>query len=156
MPFVLLAIGAIIVLAAIRNTHGDLGNALATDIPGFFKWALAIVAIGALGWIPGMQKISRMLLALVLVVLLLVNYRRLFAGFAQLASNPPAGGQASIDPGQAALANQNAPAITPQQIAGVAPATTGVDPTTLLAAATTSPFDPAALLAAFAHGFGVA
>jgi hypothetical protein len=88
VPFVLAIVGAILVIAAIRNTHGDLATALETDVPPYMVWAAALFGVGAIGWIPGMRGISRMLLALVVLVLVLANYKEILGGFTSLASAP--------------------------------------------------------------------
>lgn len=87
MAFALLAIGAILLVAALRGTQGTLASALTTDIPGYAKWALAIVLIGAIGFIPNMRPISRALLALVLVVIVLHNYRTILSGLTSAGSD---------------------------------------------------------------------
>jgi len=96
MVLVLLAIGAILIVAAFRNSQGSLFAALYQDIPAFVTWAAAIFAIGAVGFIPGLKPISRGLLALILVVIVLRNYKQILAGFENTWSNPtpaaPAGG----------------------------------------------------------------
>lgn len=79
--FVLL-IGAILVTAAFRNTQGDLFAALSKDVPDFAIWGAAIVAIGAIGFIPGLKPISRGLLALIIIVLVVNNYVNIEKGFA--------------------------------------------------------------------------
>lgn len=81
MPFFVLVIGAILVVAAIRNNQGDLFSALAADVPPFITWATAIVVIGSIGFIPNLKPVSRGLLALILVVILLNNYQQILAGF---------------------------------------------------------------------------
>jgi phage-related protein len=155
MPFLLVLIGAVLLIAAVRNTEGDLGNALVADVPGFLKWALAIVAVGALGWVPGMRTISRWLLALVLVVLVLTNYQKIFAGFLAL-KNPPPPSQAAASPAAAYVANPAQPAITQADISG-----TGSNSQSINAAgippSVSNPlgaFDPAAYLTAFESGIG--
>jgi hypothetical protein len=118
MPFVLVIIGAILIIAAVRNTHGELATALEADIPGYAKWAAAFFGVGALGWIPGFQGISRMLLALVVVVLVLTNYRQILAGFTALAS-PPQAAQAPASPAATyASTTGNPQAITPAVASG--------------------------------------
>lgn len=81
MPFILLLIAAVFIVSAFQNTQADLAATLEQDAPGYLKWAAALAAVGALGWIPGMQKPSRYMLALVLLVILLKNYQQIFAGF---------------------------------------------------------------------------
>jgi hypothetical protein len=118
MPFVLVIIGAILIIAAVRNTHGELAAALETDIPGYAKWAAALFGVGAIGWIPGFQGISRMLLALVVVVLVLTNYRQILAGFTALAS-PPQAAQAPATPAATyASTTGNTQNITPAVASG--------------------------------------
>jgi hypothetical protein len=149
MPFLLLIIGGILAITAVRNTHGSLFNALATDIPGFFKWALAIVLVGALGWVPGMREVSRWLLALVLVVIVLANYRQLFAGFTSL--NPTASTTPATTPAQAYITNPTAPQITTADIAGTGTSSANV---TVQAGSAVISFDPQTFLAAIETGFG--
>lgn len=95
MPFVILFIGIILVVVAYQGTHAQLLADLQQDIPGFFKWALAISAIMGLGYVPGMQKPSRYLLGLVLTVIFLTNYSNILQGFQSLSGS----GQASTDAG---------------------------------------------------------
>lgn len=95
MILVAIFIGVILVVAAIRDTQGDLFDALRTDVPAFAIWAAALVAIGALGYIPGVRPVSRGLLALVIVVLVVNNYARIIAGFQHAWQSPPSAGTAS-------------------------------------------------------------
>jgi hypothetical protein len=153
MPFVLVIIGAIIIVAAIRNTQGNLASALEQDVPNYLLWALAIVAVGGLGYVPGMRQISRWLLALVLVVLVLRNYKNLLSGFSAqaIASGPIV--QAPTTPGQAAAASP-AGQITTAEITGTGSANINAN---AQAASVSSPFgafDPAAFLASYEQGYG--
>lgn len=85
-----LFIGAILIVAAVRNSQGALFDALYTDVPGFVVWAAAIFAIGAVGFIPGFKPVSRGLLALVIVVIVMRNYQKILTGFQDAWQNPPA------------------------------------------------------------------
>jgi hypothetical protein len=87
MPFAAILIGAILVVVAFNGTHADLGKALMADVPGFFKWGLAIAIILGLGYIPGLRTPSRWLLALVAVVLLLTRGGDILAGFTSFTSS---------------------------------------------------------------------
>lgn len=87
MAFVAIIIGTILIVAAFNNTHGQLAQALEQDVPGFFVWAIAIAAILGLGFIPGMAKPSRWLLALVVIVIVLSNYKSIVAGFSEFAAS---------------------------------------------------------------------
>lgn len=150
MAALLILIGAVLLVSAVRNTEGDLGNALVQDVPGYLKWALAIVAVGALGWVPGMRTISRYLLALVLVVIVLKNYAALFKGFTSL-ETPPAPSQAATSPASAYVANPAAPNITQAEITG----TSGSINAANVAPTVSNPqgaFNPQAFLAAFEAG----
>lgn len=86
MILVVLAIGIVILVASLRGTYSALFTAIGTDVPGFVVWAAAIVALGALGFIPGLKPVSRGLLALVVVVLVFQNYQNIIAGFVEVAA----------------------------------------------------------------------
>lgn len=81
MIIVLILIAVVLIVAALRDTQGDLFAALKDDVPAFATWAAAIVALGALGFIPGFKTVSRGLLALVIVVIVINNYEKITAGF---------------------------------------------------------------------------
>ena len=81
MPLILVLIGAVLIVAAMRDTQGDLFAALREDVPAYSVWAAAIVAIGLVGFIPGFRPVARGLLALVIVVLVVNNYQALVTGF---------------------------------------------------------------------------
>lgn len=76
MPFALLAIGILLVIAAYNNTQDVLAAQIKKDFSGktgFIYWIAAIVLVGALGYIRPLQPVSRGFLALILVVLFLTN-----------------------------------------------------------------------------------
>jgi hypothetical protein len=154
VPFVLLLIGAVALVAAMRNTQGDLATALETDVPAFGKWGLAIVGVGALGWVEGMRTISRGLVALVLVVLVLVNYKALFAGF-QGATTIAQPTTPAPTPAAAYVANPTSPNITQANVSGTGSAAGNVN--AFVTPQVISPFgafDPAAFLSQFEQGIG--
>lgn len=163
MPFILLLIAAMMIMAAYNNSVGCLMTEIEQDLPGFVKWFVAIVAVGALGWIPGMEKISRMLLGLVLLVLVLSNYTNLLAGFKALSgSSTSAGtGTPAADPAAAYIANPSNPQITTAELYGTGSSSSSAQAVNVNAAAqpamVASPFgafDPNEFLAGFAAGFG--
>lgn len=90
MTLVVLIIGAIIVIAALRNSQGALASALYQDVPGFLVWAAAILAVGAIGFVPRLKPVSRALMVLVLTVLVLRNYKGILGGFNSAWTHPPA------------------------------------------------------------------
>jgi hypothetical protein len=74
MPFALLIVGVFLVIAGVRNTQDVLFDLVKADFIGtdnFIFWFLAIVAIGALGYIPRLKPLSTAFLGLVIVVLFL-------------------------------------------------------------------------------------
>jgi hypothetical protein len=90
MILVVLLIGAVLLVAALRNTYSALFADLGQDVPKFVTWAAAIVALGALGYLPGLRPISRGLMSLVLVVIVFQNYQNILEGFQSVAqANTP-------------------------------------------------------------------
>lgn len=76
MPYVLVTIGMVLLVAGVRGTHGDLAELIRSDLTGpdnFLSWALAVAIVGGTGYIPSLQKLSVAFLTLLLVVLVLAN-----------------------------------------------------------------------------------
>jgi hypothetical protein len=80
MPILFGMFGIILIIAGVRNrvTSGDpsLMSLVKDDFSGnnpFYKWMLAILFIGAVGYIPNLRPISRAFMALVIIVFLLSN-----------------------------------------------------------------------------------
>lgn len=84
MPFALIIIGVVLLVTSIRNTYGattpqggpGLGTLLQADFTGpnnFVFWVVAILAIGALGYVPKLKGLSTAFLGLVIVVLFLTK-----------------------------------------------------------------------------------
>lgn len=74
MPFLFIVAGLVLTISAVRGTNGDLLTLLKADVTGknnFIYWMVAILVIGALGYIPSVKPLSRAFLVLVLVVLFL-------------------------------------------------------------------------------------
>lgn len=80
MPFIFLFIGILLLVSGLRNT-ATVGNPnLVTLIKGdftgtdnFIYWVIAIMVIGALGYIDELKGLSISLLVLVIIVLFLSN-----------------------------------------------------------------------------------
>lgn len=89
MPFLLLIIGLMLGATAIRGTQGTLAGLFAADAAGFAKWFAAIVFIGLIGYIPGFQTVSRLLLGLVILIIV-IEKKGVFAQLQNALSNPPA------------------------------------------------------------------
>lgn len=80
MPLFFGIAGIILIIAGVRGRINDgnpsLMSLLKGDFAGtnpFWKWMLAILLIGAIGYIPNLRPISRAFMALVIIVFLLSN-----------------------------------------------------------------------------------
>lgn len=74
MPFAFVAIGLVLVMAGIQDTHAQLGSQLRKDfVGGYMQWVLAIVLIGSLGYIDAVRPLSRAFLTLIIVGMLVAN-----------------------------------------------------------------------------------
>jgi hypothetical protein len=74
MPFALLIVGVFLLVAGVRGTQNTLFALVKGDFTGtdnFIYWLLAILIIGAIGYIPKLKPISTGFLVLVIVVLFL-------------------------------------------------------------------------------------
>ena len=154
MPLFLLFVAAVLLVATWNNRQGDLFAALAHDVPGYASWMSALATVGALGFIPGMKIPSRMLLALILLVLFMGNYSRALAGIQHATSGAAQGAaQADVpDPASEIAANPAHPTITTANVEGTSG---GAASTVTPASAPASPFDPNAFLDAFLAHNGV-
>jgi hypothetical protein len=66
--------GILFLASAVRDKQGDLFGLLKQDLTGsnnFLQWALALVLVGAIGFIPKLKPFSMSLLALILVAIFL-------------------------------------------------------------------------------------
>lgn len=73
MPIVLLAVGALFLIAGIRGKQDELFTLLKGDFTGqdnFFVWAFALAFIWAFSYIPGFKPVANAFFALVIIVLL--------------------------------------------------------------------------------------
>ena len=74
MPFVFIFIGSVLLIAAVRGTHQNLYALVKRDFTGpnnFIYWVVAILIIGAVGYVQKLKPISDAFLILILVVLFL-------------------------------------------------------------------------------------
>ena len=114
MPFLLLVAGIVLVVSGIRGSTGALAAQLKQDVSGqFLAWLAAIVVIGALGFVPQFERPSRLLLALVILVVMLKNGTGFFDQFTQQIQNIPAAA-----PIQPAGGNAQLPAVPVDIVAG--------------------------------------
>lgn len=109
MALFALIIGLILIVSAVRNSQADLFSALKSDVPPFIIWGAAVLAIGAIGFVPGLKTVSRWLLALVLIVIIVNNYQKLVSGFSNAwktgAASAPPGNKSSGQPAGANATN---------------------------------------------------
>jgi hypothetical protein len=83
MPFALIGIGIILVIAAYNNKQDVLAGQVKQDLTGstgFVYWIAALLIVGSIGYIKPLQTVSRIFLGLILVVLFVTN-QGLFAKF---------------------------------------------------------------------------
>lgn len=99
MPFALITIALMLIVAGAKGTYGKLKDLLVSDFTGsgnFLYWIVAIGTVGAVGYIPGAEKFSRAFLVLILVAIVL-SHRGFFNQFnsalAELGSASNAGQQ---------------------------------------------------------------
>lgn len=74
MPFVLLFSGIILLVVSIRNQQTPFVHLIAGDFSGqgnFIYWVVALVMIGAIGYIPKAKPVSNLFIVLILIVLIL-------------------------------------------------------------------------------------
>jgi hypothetical protein len=91
MPFALIIIGLALLITAIRGTTGAFFTLVKGDFTGngnFIYWLVAILVIGAVGYIKKLQPVSDMMLALVLIVLFLKSGTGFFDQFTKQIANP--------------------------------------------------------------------
>jgi hypothetical protein len=158
MPLVLIAAAAVLILAAYNNTHGTLAAALGQDVPGFAPWALAIGATGAVGFIPGMQTVSRGLTSLLFLVIVLRNWPAISTGITDLQHIPAAGpATAATDPATQ-FATTGPFAVQTAAVTGTAAGTGAAGPAGpvpgVAGPAAPSFADPQSFVAAIESGFG--
>lgn len=163
MVFGLIIIGALLVVVAFNNSMSTLASQLESDIPGYFKWAVAIAAIVGLGYAPGMEKPSRWLLALVLVVIVLKNYSGIIAGFQNFSqSSGAATGSGTQAPATQYITTGSGTPTQTQLAGGTSSPSSPTQTAANAIASGTAPlygqFNPSSVLAAFASssGFGSA
>ncbi len=90
MPIALLIIGALLIVSGAEGKTKALGSHLASDFvgtngsKGFAVWVLALVAIGAIGYVPRAKPLSDAFLALIIVVIFLDNNQNSSGFFANI------------------------------------------------------------------------
>ena len=78
MPFFLLILGVIFLVTAVRGNQNDLIDLIKSDFSGqnnFFLWVLAIIIIVAVGQFKVIRPISDAFLGMIILVIILANYK---------------------------------------------------------------------------------
>jgi hypothetical protein len=89
MPFVLIVVGLMLVVAGVRGQESELLSLIKSDFTGngsfkgsYFAWVAAIGVLGGLGYIQKIRPIANAFLVLVILILFLSN-RGFFSQFNQ-------------------------------------------------------------------------
>lgn len=126
MPFALIIVGLVLLISSLQGNQDTLFSLLKGDFIGqnnFIYWALSILVIGALGYVPNLRPLSRAFMVLVIVALFLKNGTGFFAQFqSAIGSTATVANSAPIDNGTA-LTNSNVGSVLSTQSAT---ATTGL------------------------------
>lgn len=123
MLLVVIVIGLILIVAALRNTQGVLFGALAQDIPPYVVWAAALLAVGVIGYVKPLKGISDALIVLILTVIIVNNYKAILAGVQGVATSGggAASGSAPAADAGTAISNTSTGPLTQQQASGLEP-----------------------------------
>ena len=93
MPLLFIGLGIVFLLTGLKGDAGQLWELLKGDFSGpnnYVYWMLSILALGALGYVESLQKLSRLFIVLVVIVLLLDN-NGFFAHFQQFINSSSQG-----------------------------------------------------------------
>lgn len=104
MPLLFIGTGVVFLLTGLQGDAGTLYNLIKGDFTGknnYVYWMLSILILGSLGYIKSLESLSKVFVALVIVVLLLDNK----GFFTQL--------QAFVKSSDTATANSNSNTTTP-------------------------------------------
>ncbi len=85
MSFALVIIGLFMLITGVRGTYSDLAGLLKDDFTGennYFKWVIAMLVVGSLGYFKPIRPVANGILALVIMGLFLSN-KGFFAKFTQ-------------------------------------------------------------------------
>lgn len=81
MPFGLIALGVLLLVVGYQDTYKEFASLVKNDFTGkgnFFYWGIAIVVIGLIGHVKGLENFSTAFMVLIIAVMLL-NNKGLFA-----------------------------------------------------------------------------
>jgi hypothetical protein len=106
MPLLFIGVGLVLVLVGLNGDPAKLYTLLASDFKGpnsFIYWLSAILILGALGYIKGLENLSKLFLILVLIVLFLDNggFFSQFQAYLKATQNPAPSSSSSQPTGSA-------------------------------------------------------
>lgn len=99
MILIVLAIGVLLVVSGIKGTETDLAQQIEGDLfgktgsTGFLPWLVAVLVVGGLGYVPYLEKPSKYLTALIIVVIFFANggvFAQFFNAISAVESQGPA------------------------------------------------------------------
>jgi hypothetical protein len=118
MPFVFGIVGIVLIVAGVRGTvSGTNPNLISllkddfTGSPNYLEWMAAIFMIGAIGYIPELQKLSRAFMTLVIIGLIWSN-----RGFLPKLSQELQSNDTNIQPTEYPSAQSNVPSQLTQNL----------------------------------------
>jgi hypothetical protein len=127
MPIAFGVAAVILLVAGVRGKTSDLVALIKSDFtgqPNYFEWIVAIVLVGAIGYVDELKTISRMFLGLLVLGLLWSN-KNVFAQFSQAETQQPQQSPSTVQP------SSNLPSLSPlapiQGLTGAFPAGTQLD-----------------------------
>lgn len=95
MPFILIFTGLALLLTGIKGDPDKLYTLLKGDFTGpnsYLYWIFSIFVLGVIGYIPALQKFSRLFIVLVVIVLLIHNQGFFVQFQRQVFGKTPTGG----------------------------------------------------------------
>ena len=110
MPFALTAVGLILIITGFQNTYKQFGATVAGDFSGpnnFLYWMVAVMIVGALGYIKGLETFSRTFMTLIVISLVIAMYKKNPNVFSDIQSGISTGSSTPIDPIGAPLAGSS-------------------------------------------------
>lgn len=96
MPILFIGSGLVLILAGANGDAATLYNLVAGDFQGpnsFIWWMLSILVLGLLGYVNGLEHLSKLFLVLVIIVLFLDNggFFNQFQAYLKTTTQPPQG-----------------------------------------------------------------
>lgn len=92
MPFVLLVLGLLFLVVAVRGTQDQFFALLKGEFTGtnnFLVWVLAIVILGLIGYLKPIRPVAHAMIGLIILVMIIAN-KGIFAQFNNAIRNPTA------------------------------------------------------------------